>query len=224
MALDLWCLFLTVLLLALLVPGPDMLVVIYWRLMKGRWAGIQAALGVSASSCLQASVTAFGLSALLHTYPFLFSTLKFAGAIYLMYTGFSMIKGAHASQTWTESGEKKPFIQAFFTNVLNPKAFLFFQALLPQFINFNAEKSVTTQFIVLGYSASMLALVYYLILIEIVGMLSQKTLTRNGSKPLLHWLAGLLLIALGAGLLFHVQHSTTSSGSFVDEWDSKKHL
>ncbi len=207
---DAWFLFITVLLLALLVPGPDMLVVIYWSLMKGRWAGIKAALGVSAGSCLQASVTAFGLAALLHTYPFLFTTLKCAGAMYLIYTGLSMIKSARVPPTFTHNEDSFPFIQAFFTNALNPKAFLFFQSLLPQFIDFRASDTVTKQFIVLGYTASLLALVYYLVLIQIVVLLGKQRFTKSDTSPLIHWLTGLLLISLGIGLLFYAQQTNVS--------------
>ncbi len=197
MTLDAWCLFITVLLLALLVPGPDMLVVVYWSLMKGRWAGIKAALGVSFGASLQASVTALGLSALLHTNPFLFTTIKCAGAMYLMYIGLSIIKSARVPPTFTQNSNNTPFIQAFCTNALNPKAFLFFQALLPQFIDFNARETVTKQFIVLGYSASLLALVYYLVLIEIVVLLGTQRFIKSDNAPLIHWLTGLLLISLG---------------------------
>ena len=212
MTLDVWCLFITFVLLALLVPGPDMLMVIYWSLMKGRWAGTKAALGVGVGASLQASVTALGLSALLHSYPFLFTAIKYAGAMYLMYTGISIVKSAHVPPppTVTQNNDKTPFLQAFLTNALNPKSFLFFQALLPQFIDFNARETVTKQFIVLGYTASILALVYYMVLIEIVVLLGKQRFVKGDNALLIHWLTGLLLIALGIGLLFYAQQTNLS--------------
>ncbi|GAA4650527.1 hypothetical protein GCM10023116_28100 [Kistimonas scapharcae] len=187
-----------------------MLVIIYWSTIKGRWCGIKAALGVSASSCLQASLTAFGLSALLRTFPFLFTTIKCVGALYLVYTGLSIIKSARLPPTFTQNSDSRPFIQAFFTNALNPKAFLFFQALLPQFIDFNAGDTVTRQFIVLGYTASVLALLYYLVLVEIMVFLGKQRFAKRDTSPLIHWLTGLLLITLGIGLLFYAQQTNVS--------------
>lgn len=101
------------------------------------------AIGNVSASLIQASVSIVGLGALLISSQTIFSGVKWAGAIYLIFIGVqTFIAGSTIStnnQSPVEAEEPKElhsmFLNAFLVAMGNPKAILFFAALFPQFIN-----------------------------------------------------------------------------------------
>jgi threonine/homoserine/homoserine lactone efflux protein len=134
-------------------PGPDMLYIIARSTSQGWRAGAAATLGVSAGCFVHIAAAALGVSALLAASATAFTVLKFAGAIYLVYVGISMLRSppmsAHAAPIFRTARLRDVFAQGFLTNALNPKVALFFLAFLPQFIEFDAPAKWMA-FIVLG--------------------------------------------------------------------------
>src|SRR5579859_3093143 len=131
-------LFLTAALALNVTPGPDMLYVLARGAQQGRKAGIISALGIATGCVIQTIIVALGLASLLLAVPLLFTIIKTAGAIYLLYLGIRMLFSRKALLTHTEvqqAGLWRIYSQAVLTNVLNPKVALFFVAFLPQFVN-----------------------------------------------------------------------------------------
>ncbi len=99
-------------------------------------------------------LSAFGLGALILTAGNLFLYVKFGGAIYLIWCGVLMIYKSFKSIPIMDSEIKinqnnlKSFIWGFITQAANPKAIIFFVALLPQFID--QTKNITIQFTILA--------------------------------------------------------------------------
>lgn len=150
-----------------LTPGPDVLYIVTHALKSGWRAGAVAALGITAGCFVHAAAAALGVSALLAASSTAFSVLKWAGAAYLVYVGWSMLRAgavgrAKALATPPSLEDSSPrlvraespalrriFLKGFWTNVLNPKVALFFLAFLPQFIAAGAhDKSLS--FVLLG--------------------------------------------------------------------------
>ena len=152
-----WPLFISAGLLLNLTPGADMALVSRNAASQGFKAGAAAALGVGAGCWLHIAAAALGWSALLAGSKFGFALLRWAGAAYLLWLGWSLLRqrqpipqaaqmdGVEASRvSWG-----RMFSQGFFTNALNPKVALFFLAFVPQFIRPDASER-TLAFMALG--------------------------------------------------------------------------
>ena len=137
-------------------PGVDMMLTLTRTLRYGARGGLAAAAGVMAGCVVHALAAALGLAALIAASAAAFSVLKWAGAAYLLWLAFGMLRSALAVETATplpqlaeSPGRGALFRQGVLTNVLNPKIALFFLALLPQFIDADAS-SKTLAFLFLG--------------------------------------------------------------------------
>lgn len=133
-------LFVGAALLLNLTPGPDMLYVAGTGAARGRWAGVQAALGVGAGCVFHTLLAALGVSALIAASDLAFTALKWAGAAYLVWSGLTMLRprAAPAADEPAPAKTGHPFWQGALVNALNPKVALFFLAFLPQFIDAGA--------------------------------------------------------------------------------------
>ena len=147
-------LFIAAGLLLNLTPGADMALVARCSAAQGFKAGAAAALGVGAGCWLHTAAAALGLSALLAGSTTAFGLLRWAGAAYLVWLGWGLLRappGADpvAAESPAPAGLRRLFVQGFLTNALNPKVALFFLAFMPQFIAADAPNN-TLAFIVLG--------------------------------------------------------------------------
>lgn len=124
-------------------PGPSNAFLMAQTFANGRTAGMQSAFGFALGGVVHTFFAVIGLSAILKASPAAYSAVQYAGAAYLCYLGFMMIKSTTAA-TQPQS-EDKPHIstakksnvmfQAMMTEVLNPKVALFFIAFIPQFVD-----------------------------------------------------------------------------------------
>jgi len=191
-----------------LTPGPDVLYIMSHALKSGWRAGSMAALGITAGCFVHAGAAALGVSALLAASSTAFSILKWLGAAYLVYVGWSMLGVGQQQPVAQEAsvvmaGERQPlgrvFINGFWTNVLNPKVALFFLAFLPQFIAPGAPNK-SLSFMLLGLIFNFNSLWVNLAYAWVGAALSQQfTALRNGMR----WLergAGAMFIGFGLKL------------------------
>lgn len=146
-----WILFATATLALNLTPGPDMLYVSARSIAQGRRAGILSALGVAGGCCVHTLLVAFGLAGLLARFPAAYDTLRYAGAVYLIYLGIRMLveEVDHSPRGPAVQSGRRVFMQGLITNVLNPKVALFFLAFLPQFAE-PARGALAPQILLLG--------------------------------------------------------------------------
>lgn len=135
-----WLLVTTVFLVAVVAPGPDFVMSVRNSVLHGRKAGIMTALGFAAGVSIHISYCVFGLSAIIAQSLLLFSILKYAGAAYLVFIGIKALrsKGLHHVDVKNGARHAKTSLAAFrdgfLTNLLNPKAILFFFALFTQVV------------------------------------------------------------------------------------------
>jgi len=126
----------------LIVPGPDVLYVMARSLGQGRRAGLLSVLGIGAGVLVHTMLAAFGLSRLFLAVPAAYNLVKFAGIAYLLYLAWRLLRerGDEVIAGLPRQDPPRKLIgQAFLTNLLNPKAALFFVALLPQFATSTGE-------------------------------------------------------------------------------------
>ena len=118
---------------ALISPGPDFAVVTRLSIVSGRRAGLWAAAGVAAAIGVYILVCALGLSLVLAALPGLSRVLAVVGALYLGWLGIQCLRsrGELPEAQTTQSGGRA-FVTGFLTNLLNPKAMLYFGSILSQ--------------------------------------------------------------------------------------------
>lgn len=135
-------LFLLTSLMVNITPGPDMLYTAARSLSQGAKAGVVSALGIFTGCLIHITAAVFGLSAVIANSAALFTALKTAGAVYLVYLGVVALLSRRTSpapegewQTLETLSLRAIFAQGFMTNLLNPKVAIFFLSFLPQFVS-----------------------------------------------------------------------------------------
>lgn len=136
-----WPVFLTFVVAGLalnIVPGADMTFIVASAARGGRRDGVIASLGVGAGALVHILAAVAGLSAILASSQALFDLIRYAGAAYLLWLAFTLLRNG-ASASGNRPGPPRSgwrlFRAAILVNVLNPKIALFFLAFLPQFVD-----------------------------------------------------------------------------------------
>jgi threonine/homoserine/homoserine lactone efflux protein len=140
--------------LLIIVPGPNVLFIISRSLMLGRTAGVGTALGGQIGVYVQVAAVAFGIGAVVERSVAVFTVLKLAGAAYLVYLGIQALRHRdELSEALTAKTEPKSLgriaADGFLVGLSNPKAIVFFVAVLPQFVDQSAGQ-VPKQMMLLG--------------------------------------------------------------------------
>jgi threonine/homoserine/homoserine lactone efflux protein len=116
-------------------PGPDFVVVSYTAMTGARRRAGWVASGVVVGNAMWAAAALLGLSVLLSLAPTLFVVFKIAGALYLVWLGAKLIRGARIPlATYADPGQGSgPFTswaRGFVTTLANPKAAVFYASVL----------------------------------------------------------------------------------------------
>lgn len=123
---------------ALISPGPDFAVVTRLSIVSGRKTGLWAAGGVASAIGIYVLTCAFGLSVVLGALPGLSSVLSVVGAAYLAWLGVQCLRSkGQLPEARPEGTGSKAFVTGFLTNLLNPKAMLYFGSILSQVLTPN---------------------------------------------------------------------------------------
>lgn len=200
-----WLAFVGVVAIAYFVPGPDMAIILR-AATRGWRPGAAAAAGAQAGLCVHLGLAVAGLSVVLARYPEALTAIRVAGGLYLLYLGGRLIVPTlrHSTEAPVESDDsstRSAFGQALFTNLLNPKAVLFFAAVLPQFLFTGpAAASVWIQVLVLGVLDIALGFVAWAVVIGL-GMRLSVLLRHRRARRWWDRVTGAVLGAVGGGLV-----------------------
>lgn len=133
-----WIGFFTAAVLLNISPGPDMAFILGHAMKSGTRAGFSAVFGVWTGACVHVLLAAFGLSAILAASAIAFSTVKWVGAIYLVWLGIQALRSKGEGSFVRAAGEtlglRRIYRQGVLVSLLNPKVAIFFLAFLPQFV------------------------------------------------------------------------------------------
>jgi threonine/homoserine/homoserine lactone efflux protein len=144
--------FLFASLVVVLIPGTGVIYTITTGLTLKWRASIAAAIGCTLGIVPHILASILGLSALLNMSAQVFSALKIAGAMYLLYLAWNMWREAgtlEINQKSIGSSVTQIVIKAIAINLLNPKLTIFFFAFLPLFVSKDSA-SPTLEMIVLS--------------------------------------------------------------------------
>ncbi|GLS92117.1 leucine efflux protein [Psychromonas marina] len=163
-------------LLIVLLPGPNSLYVLSLSAQQGARLGWSALVGILVGDSLLMLATALGAVSILITYPAVFMIIKYAGAAYLIYIGYNLIKGAikawrkddhqDLQNTITENKTTaaKAFKKSLLVSLLNPKAILFFLSFFAQFVD-PSYPQPAVPFLILALTLQMLSFTYLVLLV-----------------------------------------------------------
>jgi threonine/homoserine/homoserine lactone efflux protein len=147
-----FAIFLSAALILAITPGPGIFYVLARSLRGGRREGVLSSVGTFLGGLVHVGAAAFGLSAILAASAIAFETVRYAGAAYLIYLGYRMIRSrneAMSDQNLESSAGRNTLVQGITTEVLNPKTALFFLSFIPQFVSLN-QGHIGAQFLLLG--------------------------------------------------------------------------
>jgi len=118
-----------------LTPGPNMTWLAVLGASRGRTTALAAVAGVCLGLTIAAIVAGLGLTAILTEFPVLFQVLRWGGTLYLFYLAWDAWWESDGELTHTNATRGVAFRQGLISNILNPKAYLFYAAMLPQFVS-----------------------------------------------------------------------------------------
>lgn len=194
-------LFLLAALVVAAVPGPGIFYVAARTLAGGRKAGIASTFGNATGGLVHVIAGGLGISAIILASAELFTVLKFAGALYLVWLGLKTFREAGVAQPGPIAplGVKQAFRDGVAVEAFNPKTAAFFLAFIPQFID-PAAGHPALQFITLGLISVTLNTLADVVVVAIAAS-ARATLSRR--PPLVRRLrqgSGLFIAGLGISL------------------------
>ncbi len=199
---QIWLAFVMIEAVLSMTPGPAVLYVLSQAIRRGPAKSVWGSGGILTANAMYFVLSATSLGAVIVASYKLFFLIKWAGAVYLVYLGVRSFFGKTSVMALPESGDDsrtgaRILRDGFFLQAANPKALLFFTAILPQFID--TRHSVAFQILVLGISS----IVVEFFILFAYGQLAGRALAtaRNPRfEKLTNRIAGSLLIGAGAGL------------------------
>jgi threonine/homoserine/homoserine lactone efflux protein len=138
-------------LVLIVIPGPGVLFVVGRALAHGRRTALATACGHAAGNYVVAACVAVGLGTLLQRSVAVFVVVKIAGALYLVWLGIHAIRQRKSlADAFAEPREGwRAMRDGAVVGITNPKAYILFGAILPQFVN-RAAGSVPGQMLLLA--------------------------------------------------------------------------
>ena len=156
MSLDLYAAYLVACLFIVIVPGPTVTLIIANSIRHDTRAGLLNVLGTQAGLAVMIGIVGIGLTSLIEAMGHWFDWLRLAGAAYLIWIGWKMIRSSG------EASEVKPprggfLMQGALVALSNPKTLIFFGAFFPQFLDPAGDHAL--QIAVMGLTAMLVAAV-----------------------------------------------------------------
>ncbi len=205
-----WALMASVQLAATMSPGPAFVVSVRNSMAHNRSVGVFTALGLSLGVAAHVVFVLAGISLIIAQSVFLFNFIKYAGAAYLFYIGLKALffskkresdAGVQDDSAPNQKGAmsaRKAVVNGFLTNLLNPKAVVFFTAVYTQFIGID-----TPFFMHMAYGLTSISIEF----LWFAGVAVVLTNSRVKAKfmRVMHWIergCGGLMIGLGVKLAF----------------------
>lgn len=196
----------TALVLAI-VPGPDNLFVLSQSALRGSAAGIAVTFGLCTGLVIHTTIVALGVAVVFRDSHVAFSTLKIAGAAYLIYLAISAFR---ASRDAIEANGKSVqkfgvmYLRGILMNVTNPKVAIFFLAFLPQFANPGAG-DIASQLFVLGGIFIFCTMVTFTFISVAAGQIRNLFKRSSSLQLVLHRISGLIFVLLAIRLAIAVR-------------------
>lgn len=159
MTLELYLAYVVACALITIIPGPTVTVIVANSLAHGARAGLLNVAGTQVGLGLMMLTLMVGLSSVIEAMGWLFDWLRLAGAVYLVWLGWKLIRSPDAMDPRGQAAPPAPrggfFLQGLLVLLANPKALLWFGAFIPQFVD--PKGNYVAQIALLGLTAMAIA-------------------------------------------------------------------
>ncbi len=189
--------FLGLSVLLILTPGPNQALLTSRVLGGGRRAGFAVVRGLATGMAVHVVAAVVGLSALLASSSQVFAWVKLVGGAYLISIGISALRRAHRPADDEVRTGGSPFRDGLLSMALNPKAAVFFVAVVPHFVEPGPGASARVALLLLVYGA--LCLVFWSGMVLLVTR-ARELVRRPRVRGWLERVTGCALVGLGARL------------------------
>jgi threonine/homoserine/homoserine lactone efflux protein len=217
--------FVTASLIIIVVPGVDFALLTRLVIRYGRSAGFTALCGLVVGGTVHATLASLGLSVLLLNSPALYTALRIAGALYLLYLGAMALwatvprrtrvlvpasAGTGAADGPDTAGtaiedttddhdtiRRRAFGMGITSNLLNPKVIVFYVSFVPQFVEPGPGAAARTALLAATFIT--LAVLWWILYILLIDRLNP-WLTRPRVRVAIERLTGLVFILFAARL------------------------
>jgi threonine/homoserine/homoserine lactone efflux protein len=190
--------------LIIAIPGPSVLFVISRGVVLGRRAALATVLGNCAGVYVQVAAVALGIGVVVERSATVYTTVKLVGAAYLVWLGvrtFRRRRSLAAALTGPieQRSDSRILREGFVVGLTNPKAAVFFAAILPQFTEPSAGH-VPLQMLALGVVFILIALVLDGIWALAAGTAREKLAASPKRLEAIGGAGGVVLVGLGVTL------------------------
>ena len=152
-----------------LTPGPNMTYLALVAARDGRRSGFATVAGVTLGLAVIGLVAAFGVAELVQSSRVLYESLRWAGVLFLLYLAWEGWRTGTDVVASDGSSRGRYFMRGLVTNLLNPKAAVFYVAVLPTFID--TSKPVLTQTVALTVIYVLVATLIHSAIVVLAGTL-----------------------------------------------------
>ena len=152
-----------------LTPGPNMTYLALVSAGEGRRAGFATVAGIALGLAVLGIVAALGVTELIQASNLLYEGLRWAGVLFLLFLAYEGWRGEAEVVATDKDTDRRYFARGLLTNLLNPKAAIFYVAVLPTFII--AERPVLSQTITLTAIYVSIATVIHALIVTLAGTL-----------------------------------------------------
>jgi threonine/homoserine/homoserine lactone efflux protein len=186
------------------IPGPSVLFTISRALTLGRQPALLTVVGNAMGVYVHVIAVALGVGVVVERSVAVFTVLKIAGAVYLVYLGVQAVRHRRAITALLDrgaamTGSRRVVAQGFIVGVTNPKSVVFFVAVLPQFVD-PANGHVPAQMLLLGAISITAALLSDSVWAVIAGAARDWFARSPGCLAAIGGTGGLIMIGLGVRL------------------------
>lgn len=194
-----------------LTPGPNMGYLALLSARQGRRAGLAATFGVAIGLLIVGLAAALGLTAIIATSRWLYEGIRWAGALYLLWLAWEGWRGegdlTYINQTEATVADSRFFVRGLMTNLLNPKAGIFYVATLPTFVDATAAALPQILFLTVVYVA--IATLAHSTIVLLAGA-ARPWLENEARSRMARRILSLLLAGIAIWLLIATKHAGAS--------------
>ena len=147
-------LFLQIAFFLTITPGTHRVVIVTYAINYGIKRSAITATGDVSANTVQMILVAFGVGTLVYVYPNILNYLKWMGILYLLYIAFDLVKSSKNldfDKSLSEKSNLSLFRDGFLVAFFSPKAWVFFGAIFPQFLNLEGDFTIQLVILIISW-------------------------------------------------------------------------
>ena len=147
-------LFLQIAFFLTITPGTPRVVIVTYAINYGIKRSAITATGDVSANTVQMILVAFGVGTLVYVYPNILNYLKWMGILYLLYIAFDLVKSSKNldfDKSLSEKSNLSLFRDCFLVAFFSPKAWVFFGAIFPQFLNLEGDFTIQLVILIISW-------------------------------------------------------------------------